>query len=341
MQLERFPDGEICPWAGPIRGALARKAPARLLCRQRVMAVAPRLLLDEEQERLPEASRRSSASVAVRRAPAAGKIGSRARPCSRGATPRAEPMVADTDRYRLGFGIDPVAADLEKTRQTVEAKSPAATGLARRLGRRKQEFCPHAGRELADFLAYEDVDRRGFARAGAHSDPAWRKRHTEPVAAVVDAKLEAPDHSRKRRIKPESIALRPHAGKAAHRHVDRAGHCPEVNALGSRAALDVGDIAVECRDVLAPGLVRIKAGQHPSADHAAERGAVGGACEVVARGKPGRGPAQCECLTGGVVLYRARDAATAWIAQPVPDVHDARDMPGVVEQTDRGVLAIH
>ena len=50
----------------------------------------------------------------------------------------------------------------------------------------------------------------------------------------------------------------PHAGQAAQHDVDRAGHGPEVDALGGGAALDVGDIALQRPLQEPPGLARVR-----------------------------------------------------------------------------------
>ncbi len=57
-----------------------------------------------------------------------------------------------------------------------------------------------------------------------------------------------------------------------------------MDTLGGRPALDVGDVALQGLGEKAPCLPGVGPGQHPGADHAAERRAVCGAVEVVGDG---------------------------------------------------------
>ena len=68
----------------------------------------------------------------------------------------------------------------------------------------------------------------------------------DAVAPVVDAEAELLDLRREGRLEPEHLPAGAHAGQAAQDDVDRAGHRSQVDAFGGGAALDVGDVALQC-----------------------------------------------------------------------------------------------
>ena len=123
--------------------------------------------------------------------------------------------------------------------------------------------CPAPGRSSTLSRADEDGDRPRRARPRAHRQAVLRERDVDAVPAVVDAEPQLLDLRRQRRIEAEHRAAGTQAGEAAQHEVDRAGHRAEVDALGGRAALHVGDVAVQRLLQELPRLLGLVPRQHP------------------------------------------------------------------------------
>ena len=91
------------------------------------------------------------------------------------------------------------------------------------------------------------------------------------MAAIVHAVAQLFDLWRHCRIESQHLSAGAHAGQAAQHKIHRAGHSPEMDALRCGAALDVGDVALQCLLQKLPCLVAGIPGQDPGGCNGAER----------------------------------------------------------------------
>src|SRR5204863_3129769 len=148
----------------------------------------------------------------------------------------------------------------------------------------KRDFALLAGGQLDGLVADEDADGCGDAGSGAEPHVVRGKGDVNAVAAVVNTELELLHLRRQRRVEAEHRPAGPHPGQATQHDVHRPGHRPEVHTLGGGPALNVSDVALQRLLQEPPGLLGLVTGQDPGGDHAAERGAVRGALEVIGDG---------------------------------------------------------
>ena len=102
-------------------------------------------------------------------------------------------------------------------------------------------------------------------------DTVLGEHQLDSVAAVMHAEAQLFDLWRHCRIESQHLSAGAHTGQAAHDKIHRAGHRPEVNAFRHGAALDVGDVTLQCLLQESPGLVGVVSGQNPCGRDRAER----------------------------------------------------------------------
>jgi hypothetical protein len=109
----------------------------------------------------------------------------------------------------------------------------------------------------------------------AHCNGCLGDNQVERVPAITDHHPDAAQLIGQARVEPEHVAARDNACVASLQQIHGSGHRAQVYPFGRRAALNVGDVALERFLEELPRARAVAAREHPGMHHAAQRRAMG------------------------------------------------------------------